>query len=140
MISSLAKERDLGMQLTVTPKAAEKMKEALQLEGKADYGLRLVAQQSDCGCGSGCGCGGGVAYGLYPELQAKPEDTVVKQAGFQFFIDRESLPLLEGAEIDFIAHPEQGEGFSITRLQSEAERTGPAAEGTCECGGNCSCG
>lgn len=128
------------MQLTVTPKAAEKMKEALRAEGKTNYALRLVAQQSSCGCGSGCGCGGGVSYGLYPELQAQAKDTVLEQQGVKFFIDQESQPLLEGAKIDFTAHPEQGEGFLIERAEAASEPAEHAhAEGECECGGSCNC-
>ena len=127
------------MELTITPKAAEKMKEALALEGKIGYGLRLTAQESSCGCGSGCGCGS-VAYGLYPEFQAQPEDTIITQEGLQLFVDQTSRPLLEGAAIDFVSHPDQGEGFSIERPQKSSEPTMQThAEGECECGGTCDC-
>jgi iron-sulfur cluster assembly accessory protein len=128
------------MELTITPKAVEKIKEALALEGKLGYGLRLTAQESGCGCGEGCGCGGGVAYGLYPDLQAQPEDTVIQQQGLQLFVDQASKPLVEGATIDFVSHPERGEGFLIERPQKGSEPTTHThAEGECECGGSCNC-
>lgn len=116
------------MQLTITAEAAAKMKQALQAEGKPDYGLRLVVQQSECGCGSGCS--GDTAYGLYPEPNAQAEDTVVEEQGVKLFIDQTSLPLLEGVKIDFVSHPEQGEGFLIGPAQAEDQG---------DCGGECDC-
>ena len=120
------------MQLTITTEAAARMKQALQAEGKPDYGLRLVAQRSECGCGSGCG--GSTAYGLYPEPSAQAEDTVVEEQGVKLFIDQTSLPLLEGVKIDFVNHPEQGEGFLIEPAQDEDE-----GQEQCDCGGDCDC-
>jgi iron-sulfur cluster assembly accessory protein len=100
--------------LTITAKAAEKMREALEHEGKADYGLRVVAQAGDCSC-----CG--PSYALLPEKEGWPEDTVITESGLQFFIDPASLNLLEGATIDYMEHPEHGEGFTIENPNVEAE-------------------
>jgi iron-sulfur cluster assembly protein len=129
--------------VTLTEKAAEKMKEALQQEGKPDFGLRLIAQAGGCSC-----CG--PSYGLFPEKETQPQDTVLTQGGVNLFIDPVSLALLEGATIDFINHPEHGQGFTIRnpKLEAHAHEQGEcgcssregAAEGSCGCGGNCSCG
>jgi iron-sulfur cluster assembly protein len=106
--------------LTVTAKAAEKMREALKLEDKPEWGLRLVAQPGSCNC-----CG--PTYGLFPEKEAQPEDVVIAQGGVNIFVDPSSMALLEGATIDFISHPEQGEGFAI---ENPAHQHG---EGECTC-------
>ena len=134
----LRKER--GMMLTLTDKATEKMKEALQQEGKPGYGLRLVAQAGSCSC-----CG--PAYGLFPEKETHSEDTVLSQGDVRIFIDPSSMALLEGATIDFIDHPEQGQGFTIKNPNREAQEKGEcgcgsaeaSSEGSCGCGGNCGC-
>ena len=128
--------------LTLTAKAAEKMKESLQQEGKQDYGLRLVAQAGGCSC-----CG--PSYGLFPEKETQPSDTVLTQEDVRLFIDPASLALLEGATIDFVDHPEYGQGFTIQNPKAEARtheegcgcggNSEVSSEGSCSCGGNCSC-
>lgn len=112
--------------ITVTPKAAEKIKEALAQEGKADYGLRVVAQPGGCRC-----CG--PVYALYPEKEGRPEDTVVEEAGVRFYIDPASREFVQGATIDYLEHPEHGAGFLI---QTPTPAPGaPHADGGCGCGG-----
>ena len=111
--------------LTVTPKAAEKIQEALAQEGKADYGLRVVAQPGGCSC-----CG--PTYALYPEKEGQPDDTVVEEGGVRFYIDPVSRELVQGATIDYIEHPEHGAGFLI-----QAPKAAHAdADGGCGCGGS----
>ena len=126
--------------LTLTEKAASKMKDALQQEGKQDYGLRLVAQAGGCSC-----CG--PSYGLFPEKETQPEDTVLARGDVRLFIDPASLTLLEGSTIDFIDHPENGPGFTIQNSNLAAQAQGEcgcasgegSSEGSCGCGGNCGC-
>ena len=115
--------------LTVTAKAAEKLKEALEMEGKPDYGLRVVAQASDCSC-----CG--PAYALLPEPQAQPHDTVITAGEVQLFIDPQSLELLRGATIDYIEHPELGEGFTIDNPNVSTEPHAHKDEAGGCCGGS----
>lgn len=124
--------------LTITAKAAEKMKEALAQEGKADYGLRVIAQAGGCSC-----CG--PAYALYPEREQQPDDTVIEEAGVRFFIDPGSLPLVAGATIDYIEHPEYGAGFMIQNPNVQAPGHGHGhgdndGDGGCSCGCGCGCG
>lgn len=130
--------------LNVTAKAAERMKEALVQEGKLDYGLRLIAQAGGCSC-----CG--PSYGLFPEKETRPEDTVLTQGDVRLFIDPASMALLEGATIDFIEHPQYGQGFTIQNpnLGAQAQQGGCGCgssdnhnsnnEGGCGCGDNCGC-
>ncbi|OGF55541.1 MAG: hypothetical protein A2Z21_02635 [Candidatus Fraserbacteria bacterium RBG_16_55_9] len=126
--------------VTLTAKAAEKMKETLQQEDKQDYGLRLIAQAGGCNC-----CG--PSYGLFPEKETQPSDTVLTQGDVQLFIDPASLALLEGATIDFVDHPEHGQGFTIQNSNLQGQAQGEcgcasgegSSEGSCGCGGNCGC-
>ena len=129
--------------LSVTDKAVEMMTEALRLEEKQDHGLRLVAQT---------GCCSGPQYGLFPENEFRPDDTVVTEGELKIIIDPTSMTILEGATIDFINDPEMGQGFTIKDANYEApEGSGSCgcnsegaeaqaqAESECACGGSCSC-
>ena len=123
--------------LTITSKAVEKIKEALAHEGKADHGLRVVAQPGGCSC-----CG--PAYALYPEKEQQPDDTVVEEAGVRFFIDPLSLELVRGATIDYIEHPEYGAGFLIQNPNAQPTEHGHGhrhrhGDGGCGCGDDCGC-
>ena len=115
--------------LTVTPKAVEKIQEALAQEGKADHGLRVVAQAGGCSC-----CG--PAYALYPEKEGRPDDTVVEEAGVRFFIDPASLEFVRGATIDYIEHSEYGAGFLIQNPNATVEEPSGSREGGCGCSGS----
>jgi iron-sulfur cluster assembly accessory protein len=142
--------------LNLTDKATEMMAEALKMEEKADHGLRIVAQT---------GCCSGPAYGLYPEEESSPNDTVITEGDLKIFIDPASMSLLEGATIDFVSDPELGQGFSINNPNyvapegngggcacggGEGEAQASEGESQCACGGNgggvknsegeCSCG
>ncbi len=123
--------------LTVTPKAVEKLKEALAQEGKVGYGLRVVAQPGGCAC-----CG--PQYALLPELQAQPDDTVLEvepepkpegSGGLKLFIDPQSLELLRGATLDYVEHPELGAGFTIENPNADAAPANGSGGG-CGCGGH----
>lgn len=124
--------------VTITTRAAEMMHAALEQEDITDHGLRLVAQKGGCGCS-------GPAYGLFPEAEHGPEDTVFTEGSVSVFVDPDSLPLVDGATIDFVEHPEQGAGFTIQNPNAEAEGGGcgcsdeASAEGECECGDECDC-
>lgn len=111
--------------LTITAQAAEKLKEALEQEGVPDWGLRLVAQAGGCNC-----CG--PSYGLFPEEEGQPEDTVITQGGVRLFVDPASMALLEGATIDFIDHPQYGQGFTIENPNFNVDQED---EGGCGCQG-----
>ncbi|MBI1730533.1 iron-sulfur cluster assembly accessory protein [Candidatus Acetothermia bacterium] len=128
--------------LTVTDKAATMMSEALRLEQKEEYGLRLVAQLGGCSCS-------GPSYGLFPEKESQADDTVLTQGALRIFIDPSSLSLLDGSTIDFVDDPQMGQGFAIQNPNLETLGheggscgCGSGAEGSggeCGCGGNCGC-
>lgn len=72
---------------------------------------------------SGGGCSG-FQYGLKLEPAAAPEDTVIEYGDVKVFIDPASLPLIDGAVIDFVDSLE-GSGFKFTN---------PNAKSNCSCG------
>lgn len=103
-----------ALKISVTEKAAEKVKTALAKQGKTDSALRLYV--------SGGGCSG-FQYGLAFD-QKNAEDEVVEAHGVKIIIDRESAKYVEGSEIDYVESV-MGEGFKISN---------PNATETCGCG------
>ena len=101
--------------INVTATAAEKIKEALQSEGKPNLRLRIYVE------GGGCS---GMQYGLVFEEEEQDGDEVLAKEGFDILVDRFSAPYLSGIEIDYVTTL-QGAGFKINN---------PNATGSCGCG------
>ena len=101
--------------LTVTGLAAEKAQDLLETRGYKDGLLRVFV------VGGGCS---GYQYGM--SLAEPPDETdeVVTKNGVRFVIDRESLPLISGARLDYIDDVMK-QGFSVSN---------PNASKTCACG------
>jgi len=96
--------------LTITDLAAEKAKEILEHEGKADWGLRIFI------AGGGC-CG--PAYGMDVDELPKEGDDVIEKNGLKVFADAETSRKLEGMQMDFYDDG-QNQGFVIRRESGEA--------------------
>jgi iron-sulfur cluster assembly protein len=101
--------------ITVTPKAAEKVKEFMKQEGRDDLFLRVYV--------SGGGCAG-LSYGMGFEEKADPDDTVIEEHGVKLIVDSYSSRYLQGTEIDYIESL-MGAGFKINN---------PNVTKTCSCG------
>lgn len=101
--------------VTVTEAASAKIKELLVTEGKEGHGIRLSV--------SGGGCHG-YQYGMQFEEGSGDADQVVEVDGVQFFIDAMSMPMMAGAQVDYV-ETMQGAGFAINN---------PNAQSTCGCG------
>lgn len=101
--------------ITVTSVATDKIREAMEAEGKPGLHLRVYVE------GGGCS---GLQYGLIFEDEKKEGDTAVECDGFNILVDRFSLPYLEEITIDYVTTL-QGAGFKIEN---------PKATGTCGCG------
>ena len=98
----------------ISATAAEKLKDILVSEGAQDKGLRIRVVPGGCS---------GYSYDMVFD-DAAEGDQVFDQGGVKLLVDGESLPLLDGAEIDFkeeLGH----EGFTIKN---------PNASGGCGCG------
>ncbi len=101
--------------ITLTEKAIEKVTEYLDTENKKGYGLRVYV--------SGGGCHG-FQYGMAFEEAPGEMDQVLEEGGVKLFVDAQSYPLLEGAEVDYVENL-YGSGFAIKN---------PNAKSSCGCG------
>lgn len=105
-----------GAALTISPKAAAKLKELLASEKKdpATTGLRLGVQ------GGGCS---GLTYVM--EFDAKRDtDRIFTLDGVQVFVDPKSILYMSGSVLDY-NEGLMGSGFSIKN---------PNVKGSCGCG------
>ena len=110
--------------ITLSDLAAEKLKEVLEEEGQPGASLRLMASP---------GANGGLSYILTLEEQPKADDTMMHANGVSLVVDNDSVPLLEGTEIDYVEGLMRS-GFVINNPNFAMETGG------CACGGQCSCG
>jgi iron-sulfur cluster assembly accessory protein len=101
--------------LTLTPKAAEKIRHVMDSEESAKgKALRLRVAPSGCA---------GYEYQIGFDQKA-PADAVLPQAGFDVIVDPDSLKFIDAATIDY-AEDESSSGF---RIQN------PIEKGSCGCG------
>ena len=98
--------------VTLTDKAAGKVKELMN--GDAQQGLRVAIR------GGGCS---GFQYALAFDQQ-RDEDQVFEYSDIRLLIDRESLPFVDGSEVDFVDGL-QGAGFAVNN---------PNVVAACGCG------
>ena len=102
------------MGIRLTPSAIDRVRHFLARE-PAGIGLRFGVKRTGC---SGWG------YVVDVAREQQDGDTVLEQDGVRVLVDAESLPLVDGTEIDFVRH-----GLS------EAFRfRNPNVKGECGCG------
>ncbi|MFK8001134.1 MAG: iron-sulfur cluster insertion protein [Polyangiales bacterium] len=101
--------------LTLTTKAAEKVREIQDAEGLHDQGLRVKV------VGGGCS---GFSYDLFFEDETTDLDQQFESHGVPLFVDMMSFQYLEGTEIDYVEGL-HGAGFKFVN---------PQAKATCGCG------
>lgn len=101
--------------LSLTPKAADKVKEIQDAEGLAGQGLRVLVR------GGGCS---GFEYDLFFEEDTSEMDQIFESHGIPLYIDMMSYQYLEGTEIDYVEGL-HGAGFKFVN---------PQAKATCGCG------
>lgn len=102
------------MSLSVTPKAASQIRKALVSRG-GGLGLRLAIKTSGCS---------GYAYALEFADSARDEDTCFESEGVTLLVDAQSLPLLDGTQLDWVREG-LNEGFKFDN---------PNAKASCGCG------
>jgi iron-sulfur cluster assembly accessory protein len=100
--------------LTITEKAAEKVKAAMEKQDKRDVALRLSV------LGGGCS---GFQYGLAFD-EKNGDDHVIEAHGVRVLVDDQSAQYVDGSEIDYVESV-MGEGFMVNN---------PNATETCGCG------
>ena len=124
--------------ITITPVAANTIRNLLESKNVPDYGLRVFV--------SGGGCSG-LQYGMALEAEARPYDEVIHADGIKVFIDPTSMMYMNGAIIDY-EDSLMGGGFKIENPQAASScgcgtsfkpKNGQAAAGA-SCGSGCGCG
>ena len=101
--------------VVLTERAAGKVKNLLEQEGRDDLALRISVQPGGCS---------GLRYQLFFDERHLEGDVVKDFNGVDVVTDRMSAPYLMGATIDFVDTIEK-QGFTIDN---------PNATGSCACG------
>lgn len=101
--------------ISLTTKAAEKVKEIREAEDLGSQGLRLRV------VGGGCS---GFQYDLYFDDEVNPMDEEEVSEGIKLYIDMISYQYLDGTQIDYVESL-HGTGFKFLN---------PKAKSTCGCG------
>src|SRR5438105_15552624 len=101
--------------ISITDRAAEKVKEIAQAEDLSSQGLRLRV------VGGGCA---GFTYDLYFEDQVGDMDELFESKGVKLYVDPLSFQYLEDTEIDYVEGI-NGSGFMFNN---------PHATAFCGCG------
>ena len=101
--------------LSLSDAAAVKLRELTKEETNPAIGLRVYVYSGGCS---------GFRYGMMLEDQPTPEDNVLAVNGVRVYVDGKSVPLLTGAEIDYV-DTLMGAGFTVNN---------PNAVAACGCG------
>ena len=101
--------------LTISEFGAQKAQQILENSGKAGAGVRVFVKSGGCS---------GYQYGMAIDDRELEGDTIVYDKGVKLVVDRMSLPLLQGSEVDFIENM-MGGGFTVNN---------PNATSACGCG------
>ena len=102
------------MAISLTPSAADRVRNFLAARGHG-VGLRLGVRKTGCS---------GFAYVINYADDSQPEDVVFENRGVKVFVDKASLPLIDGTEVDFV---KQG-------LNEAFKFRNPNVKGECGCG------
>jgi iron-sulfur cluster assembly accessory protein len=101
--------------MTVTENAAAKANELLSANGKQDAAIRVFVKSGGCS---------GYSYGMSIDDRKLDGDTIFQDKGVYLVVDKMSLPLLDGSEVDYVENM-MGGGFSVNN---------PNATSACGCG------
>ena len=101
--------------VTITSKAAEKIKEFMTEEAENPQYLRIYVQ------GGGCS---GLSYGMGFEKEAEEDDLTIEENGEKVLVDSMSQDHLQGANVDYVESL-MGSGFKINN---------PNVTKSCSCG------
>jgi len=102
------------MAVSLTPTAADRVRDFLRKRGRG-LGLRVGIRKTGCS---------GYAYVIDYADSVEADDAVFEDQGVKVFVDRESLKLIDGTEVDFV---KQG-------LNEAFKFRNPNVKGECGCG------
>ena len=100
--------------ITITPTAAEKVRELLTQENDPSLALRIFV------AGGGCS---GLQYGMTLD-EEQDGDTIISQGEFKVLVDEMSLGYINGSQVDYVDSL-MGAGFTVNN---------PQAVSSCGCG------
>ena len=100
--------------LSITPTAAEKVRELLEQENDPTLALRIFV------AGGGCS---GLQYGMTLD-EEQDSDTLIEQSGIKVLVDEMSLGYINGSQVDYVDSL-MGAGFTVNN---------PNAVSSCGCG------
>ena len=101
--------------VSLTDAAALKLAELTKEETNPEIGLRVYVYSGGCS---------GYRYGMMLEDQPTAEDNVLSANGVRVYIDSNSVPLIQGSQIDYV-DTLMGAGFTVNN---------PNAVSGCGCG------
>ena len=111
--------------VTVTDLAIERLRDVVREQNTEGVAIRLFVQSQN----------GRISYGMGLDNEIATDDTVVELSGINLVVDAESLPYVEGAEIDYVEGL-MNKGFTVSN-PNLVQQSG----GGCGCGrGTCGCG
>ncbi len=99
----------------LTPRAADKIRELMEKEGKKGYFLRVGVIEGGCS---------GYSYVLDFEKDKRSDDEELSEEGLPVIMSKSAVPMLRGLKVDY-RDGLQGAGFKIVN---------PNAKATCGCG------
>ena len=115
--------------ITLSTAASDAIKNILTERNLEGYALRVYV------AGGGC-CS--VNFGMALDNNIRDVDTTFDANGVQVVVDEVSIDYLRGATIDFVNDPIRGAGFAVDSPMAQTH-SHEHGEGTCACGGSCSC-
>jgi len=101
--------------VSLTDAAASKLRELTKEEANPDIGLRVYVYSGGCS---------GYRYGMMLEDAPSSEDNRLDVNGIKVYVDGQSIPLLQGSQIDYV-DTLMGAGFTVNN---------PNAVAACGCG------
>ncbi len=102
-------------EISISEFGAQKAQGILANSGKENAGVRVFIKSGGCS---------GYQYGMAIDDRELEGDTIVYDRGIKLLVDRMSLPLLRGSEVDFVENM-MGGGFTVNN---------PNATSSCGCG------
>ena len=101
--------------MTISDFGAQKARQILEGSGKENAAVRVFIKSGGCS---------GYQYGMAIDDRELEGDTVMLDKGVKLVVDRMSLPLLQGGEVDYVENM-MGGGFTVNN---------PNATSSCGCG------
>lgn len=101
--------------MSISENAAKKIQELLKKENKEDYALRINVAPGGCS---------GFVYQMHFDNGKEDNDVILQEHGVKVVVDKESLEMMRGAEIDYVDNLNES-GFKIKN---------PNAKHNCGCG------